>query len=270
MNPAWWTPARAEALERSDPDAYRTDFLAEFADPDTALIAGTHLDRAMRSEPVELRPPEGDRYEYAAEMDPGTRSNAWTLIVTKMVGRRTVICLAREWKGSKAMPLSSREVLREIAALLAPYRIAHSEEGRRRVGTDQWSVDALRDLGKDMGLDLIEFPATRSSNDDGYLELARRFELGEIELAPVPNLVSDLRRLRRITTAGSVRIDLPQTSDGRHCDFGPPLMRAAQRATYQPQAQDLRPQWQIEQDASLARARSKHVKHEVPWWKRSA
>jgi hypothetical protein len=270
MNPVWWTPERAARMEREDPDAYRTDFLAEFADPETALIAGTHLDVSTRESPAELRPPEGDRYEYAAEMDPGTRSNAWTLIVTKMVDRKTVVCLAREWKGSKAMPLSSLEVLREIAGLLAPYKIAHSEDGRRRVGTDQWSVDALRDLGKGLGLDLIEFPATRSSNDDGYLELARRFELGEIELAPVPNLISDLRRLRRITTAGGVHIDLPETSDGRHCDFAPPLMRAAQRHTAQPAAVDPRPQWRREQDASMARAIKTHVKSEVPWWKRTA
>jgi hypothetical protein len=268
MNPQWWTPQRIAELERTNPDAYRTDFLAEFADPDSALIAGAHLELALRG-PEDLPFEQG--WEYAAEMDPGTRSNAWTLVVSRMLGRRTQIVLAKEWRGSKSKPLSSKEVLRDIASILAPYNIAHSQEGRRRIGTDQWSVDALRDIGKDFGLDLIEFTATRSSNDDGYLELARRFELGEVEIPDSPTLLSDLRRLRRITTAGGVRVDLPQTSDGRHCDYAPPIMRAAQRMTAQPKKADVRPIWKQEQDAAFEHARQKHGrKVEVPWWKRSA
>jgi hypothetical protein len=193
--------------------------------------------------------------------------------VTRMLGKKTQVVLAKEWRGSKVHPLSSRDTLREIAHLLAPYRIAHSAEGQPRVGTDQWSVDALRDLAKDpaIRLDLIEFPATRASNDDGYLELARRFELGEIDMPALPSMLSDLRRLRRITTSGSVRVELPQTSDGRHCDFAPPLMRAAQRATAQPAVRDPRPLWKQEQDEALERAKRTHGrKAEVPWWKRSA
>src|ERR1019366_649507 len=33
MNPTWWTPARCESLQRSNPTAYTTDVLAGFADP---------------------------------------------------------------------------------------------------------------------------------------------------------------------------------------------------------------------------------------------
>lgn len=271
MNPQWWTPARAAELAETNPDAYRTDFLAEFSDPESALIAGAHLERATRATPLELVPedPRTDRWEYAAEMDPATRGNAWTLVVTKRVGRKTVVCLAREWKGSRVRPLAIKEVLREIAELLQPFKIAQSEDGRRRVGTDQHALEQLRQVGKEVGLDVVEFPGTRAGNDNGYFELARRFELGEIEIPALPNLLSDLRRLRKVVVAGGVHVELPKSSDGRHCDFAPPIMRASQRATRQPVREDPRPPWQREQEASLARARARYAPPaEVPWWKR--
>ena len=284
MNPKWWTPERILELEQNNPDAYQTDFLAEFADPDSALIAGIHIDQSVREKPEILVPPDPrlDPYEYAAEMDPATRGNAWTLIVTKKVGKKSIVCLAHEWRGTKTKPLSSKKVLDEISQLLAPYKISHSPEGRKRVGSDQAGIDILRELGRDVAkeaamrdeirddLDIIEFPATRASNNEGYLELARRFELGEIEIPNVPNLISDMRRLRKKTTAQTFYIDLPITSDGRHCDFAPALMRAAQRDTYQPQAKDERPQWKIEQERSLEQAKKKFGRRpEKPWWQRT-
>jgi hypothetical protein len=284
MNRRWWTPERIAELERTNPDAYQTDYLAEFADPDAALIAGVHIDAATRQAPLDLVPgePRLDPYEYAAEMDPATRGNGWTLVVTRRVGRKTQVCLAREWRGTKTAPLSSKRVLAEMAALLIPFRIANSPDGRKRVGSDQAGIDLLRELGRDVGdeaarrgeelpaLDIVEFPATRKSNNEGYVEMARRFELGEMEIPNVPNLVSDLRRLRKKVTQAGFYIDLPTTSDGRHCDFAPSLMRAAQRETYQPGKVDPRPQWKVEQDASIERAIKKHVRHnETPWWKRS-
>ena len=299
MNPRWWTPQRILELEAANPDAYQTDYLAEFADPDSALIAGVHIDASIRHAPLELIPPpttqgmpypnidNRDEYEYAAEMDPATRGNAWTLVVTKKVGKKTIVALAREWQGTKTKPLSSKKVLDEISQLLAPFRIAHSPEGRKRIGSDQAGIDILRELGRDVAaeaklrtrpgereeyrdnLDIVEFPATRASNTEGYLELARRFELGEIEIPNIPNLISDMRRLRKKTTSQTFYIDLPITSDGRHCDYAPALMRAAQRETYQPHAKDERPQWKIEQEKSLKSAQKKYGRTPtLPWWRR--
>ena len=269
MNPSWWTPARIEDVKRN-PDAYKTDFLAEFADAEGALIPGVHIEAAVRAAPADVPPENG--YQYAAEMDPGVRSNAWTLVVTRMVGKRTQCVLAREWTGSKTEPIDPIATLRAVRACVAPYRV-------ERVGSDQYGIDFIRAIGRDLRdkdgnptpLEVTEYQATRKSNDEGYTDLAQRFAVGEMEIPDNPNLVSDLRRLVRKTVATGIHIDLPQTSDGRHCDFAPALMRAAQRGTAQPKVADPRPQVQVEQEASLARAVKRYGrKAEVPWWKRSA
>lgn len=258
MNPVWWTPQRIEDVKRN-PDAYQTDFLAEFADPESALIAGVHIDAAIRTGSLELEAEHG--YQYAAEMDPGVRSNAWTLVITRMVGPKTQVVCAREWIGSKTAPVEVMKTLTEIRDVCARYRI-------QRVGSDQFGIDFIREMGRMVGLDVIEFPATRASNDGGYLELAKRFAVGEVEIPDLAPLVSDLRRLVRKTTAAGVHVDLPQTSDGRHCDYAPALMRAAQRNTAQPTPADQRPEWKQQQDAALARAQKKYgPKPAQPWWK---
>ena len=260
LNPVWWTPERIDEVERDNPTAYRTDFLAEFADAEEALISSVELERCTRAS-GNLPPERG--YEYAAEMDPATRSNGWTLCVSKREGTKSIIVLAKEWRGTRASPLSPERVFQEMAGILEPY-------GVTSVGTDQWSADANADLAKQCGLRLDEWPATGRSNSEGYMELRARISVGDVELPNDPVLLADLRRIRRVTTQAGIAIHLPNTNDGRHCDYAPAVMRVAQRLTDCPKPVDERPEWKRQQDAIFQSVRKKYgAKPAVPFWKRA-
>src|SRR5260370_18731002 len=79
MNPVWWTRDRVEQLRRQDEQAYRTDVLGQFPDPESSLFSSTEIERATRKGPLVLEREDG--HSYAAAMDPGTRGNASTLTV---------------------------------------------------------------------------------------------------------------------------------------------------------------------------------------------
>ena len=157
MNPAWWTPARCAEAKTADPDAYVTDVLAEFASLEESLFNGVELERATRNEPepYELEPLAD--HHYVAAMDPATRSNSWTLVIATREGRMKRIVLARQWTGTKLDPLSPRDVFRAMAPTLRRYRI-------ESVWTDQYYVDALRDIAAEVGIRLVQIKISEHEN----------------------------------------------------------------------------------------------------------
>lgn len=219
MNPVTWTPEKiAEA--KKDPDAYRTDVMAEFASPEEALFSSESIDRCTRKTPAVVPPKLGNTY-YAA-MDPATRGNGWTLAIATREGGHTVVVKACEWQGSRESPLDPGEVLAEIAGILASY-------GLQVIDTDQAMGDALVKLGRQVGLTLRPCTLNQNSRARRYLAIRTRLDSGEIELPPVARLRTDLLHLRKRVTPGGMAVDLPMTSDGRHCDYAPALMLVLSR-----------------------------------------
>jgi hypothetical protein len=236
MNPTWWTPARCEALRKSNPSAYVTDVEAGFADPSTSFLTQSEVRAATRTDAALVLPPRTGRgYQFA--MDPATRRNAWTLVGIAYYAdadavTRYEVVLAREWVGTSARPLSPRHVLAEIARTIAPY-------GARAVFTDQHAADFVREMGAQAGLNVIirtitpgnsPEPATgkpqtpgRAFRGDLYANLKGAFATGAITVPNDPVLLRDLLSIRRRLTANRVTYDLPETSDGRHCDFAAAL-----------------------------------------------
>lgn len=259
MNPVWWTPARIESFKSNA--AYKSDFLAEFADAESSLLSGDELEACTRKEPLVLPSEVDDGYEYVAEMDPATRVNAWTLIVAKMTGKKHVIVLAKQWVPTRDGELSPAKILTEIRDVLAPYRVT-------RIGTDQWRADSLREIAKERGLALIDYTATRENKNEGYLELATKVRTGVVEFPNDPVLIADLRRLKRVTTANGFKIDEPSTGDGRHCDYAPAVRRAVQRVPRQPKPVDELTGAQRDQARYLAKAQERVRKKGKPWYAR--
>lgn len=223
MNPVWWTPEKIEALKAADADAFKTECEGEFADAETSMFPFVLLEAATRKEPLEL-PPETGR-EYVAAMDPGTRGNSWTLVVATRAQGKRVVAMARQWTGSRQDPLSPQKVLTETKEILAPYGVTVIE-------TDQFAVDALRDIARPLGLALSLKAATKVSNVEMYTSLLARLQDGLIELPPVPAVHADLVAVKKVTTngaTGSFRIDLPRSGGGRHCDYAPSIARALAR-----------------------------------------
>lgn len=216
MNPVWWTPERV-AKSREKPDVYRTDCLADFATPDEAMLSVELIERATRGEPRVL--PAEPGCAYTAAIDPATRGNGWTLIIATRKGKRKIIVRAEEWRGSRSEPLNPDVVLQEIAATLEPYRV-------KTVKTDQYMGDALTALARRHKLALIQIATSSQERAERWLAIRTRLEMGEIEIPPVPALRSDLLHLRKRTTTTGMGVELPETSDGRHCDYAPALMLA--------------------------------------------
>lgn len=220
MNPVLWTPEKCREAEAADPDAYRTDVLAEFASPEESLFSSESIGRATRKEPAVVPPKPG--HAYSAAMDPATRGNGWTLCIATREAGRTVVVRADEWIGSREKPLDPGEVLADVAGILAAYGITS-------VDTDQAMGDALLRLGRDVGLRLHPWTLNQQERARRYLTIRTKLDSGEIELPPVAKLRTDLLHLRKRVTPTGIAVDLPVTSDGRHCDFAPALMLVLSR-----------------------------------------
>lgn len=241
MNPFYWTPARVEAA-KADPDVYRTDVLAEFATAEESLFSATSVDACTRTV-LTLPPKPGNTY-YAA-MDPATRGNGWTLAIATREAGKTVVVRAEEWMGSKHEPLDPGIVLAEIAGILASYNL-------QSVDSDQWMGDALVTLGRQVGLNIATWRFTERERAEKYLAIRTRLDSGELELPPVPKMRTDLLHVRKRLTPGGMSVVLPQTSDGRHCDFAPTLMLVLSRLLPEP----VKPKV-LEEDPETARVRER-------------
>lgn len=231
MNPLHWTPERCEETRRADPEAYRTDVLGEFLTPEEALFPHLAIEGAVRRGQRDIEPdPET---VCVAAMDPATRGNAWTLCISGQRDGKRSILVSRQWIGTTANPLSPAVVLHEIAALCHRYRI-------RSVWTDQHSFDALRDIAAMSGLSLAQCVWSEAEKSRRYLQARTWIVDGEVELPDDPVLLADLRRVQRKAVASGIRIVLPETGDGRHCDFAPAVVLALTNAkqTYEPEPKE--------------------------------
>lgn len=217
MNPAYWTAERCAEFKARDPDGWETDGEANFATPAGAMYPDALLKRNTRKEPIELEPE--DHLTYVAACDPATRGNAWTLDIVTQIEGKLVVALSREWVGSRLEPLDPEEILQEIAAIVDAYRIKY-------VHTDQWSSDALKALARRYDLKLIEHTSQGAEVFERYQRILDELKIDNLELPPDPVLQADLRRVKKVVTRLGMAIDLPKTSDGRHCDHAPSLVLA--------------------------------------------
>lgn len=226
MNPSWWTPQRCEELRRSDPVQYQMDVEAEFADVGEALIPQILIAQATRAVPLVVE--YNKHHEYAAAMDPATRSNAWTLVIADRCNVKGVdgvlrdvkrIVFNQQWIGDPLAPLRPRDVLKEIAEILGDYELDMAY-------TDQWAAEALQDIAQTFGLTLVLEEWNAKENMDAYLSFRTAMEEGCVELPPDSQVAKDIRLIRKVAQPRGPTIRLGTTADGRHCDYAPALVRA--------------------------------------------
>ncbi len=212
LNPVAWTPEEQEELRSKDERSYRVNFLAEFMDPESAMYSSASVDAAMRRTELVVPPEPGKR--YTAAIDPAVRNNAWTFCIAETEdNRRFNVVLAKQWKGGST-PLVPSEVFKEMAPDLDAYGCKLS------VRTDQWSVDALRELALQQGIGLSSVTITVSNKTKMYESVKVRLDEHLLELPPDPAMRSDLLNVKkRISADGGFKVVLPETGDGRHCDY---------------------------------------------------
>lgn len=226
MNPYWWTPERCRALQRKNPQAYITDVLGRFADAEQGLVPNAVIEACTRKSPLHIDFEPG--HDYRAAMDPGVRTNAWTLVICdcirKQIAKGVFIKLKRvvfhtEWRGTSAAPLSPKAVLAECAEILKAYELFWAY-------TDQYAAEANIDLAAEFGLQLVVDDWTAQNKATCALNLQAQMSAGLIEIPDDVQFRRDIRLVKRKAIAKGVQIIMPQTPDGRHCDFFPPLMKA--------------------------------------------
>lgn len=224
LNPVTVSREMVEAIRAKTPDVAAREYDAQWLDPDTAFFAGQHLEAAQRRTPLEL--PFDELCHYVAAIDPGTRANSWTLIVAtkpqkvstdgSLVDKISVV-LAREWKGSRQDPLSPDKVMGEIAEVVKPY-------GVTTVASDIHMADALRDIGNRHGISVWADTAITSKKKLDMFETLRALLAdGRLEIPAVPELLADLRHVRKRVAANAISVHLPVTPNGRHCDYASAL-----------------------------------------------
>lgn len=216
LNPTYWTPKRCNDLKRRNPNAYRTDVLCEFADPESGLLSPVAIDAAVRPAPLEL--PFDPSAFYCAAVDPsggGAKGNAASLVIVKTEhtddGPRYRVALAREWQG-----LDPEGYMAEMAACCHRF-------GLRAATTDAYAPGLVVALSKRHGLNLVPRPGML---DRDGLDFAALLHGGRGELSPGPQLKADLLGARRQVTQKGEKVVLPRTSDGRHADYFPAVAAA--------------------------------------------
>lgn len=220
LNPSF-PQAQIDAVRADNPDVASREHDAGWLDADSAFLPATIVDPAIRKELWRTGT------ATAAGMDTATRGNSWTLAVAWSehgpdgAQQRIIIGGVWSWTGSKSAPLSPRDTLIEIARVLAPYRIT-------RIHVDSWSFDAMADHARAAGLELIEHPA--GDRDLPYQRLRVLLGNGDLELPPDPVMRSDLLAMRQRANSAGVKIHLPRTANGRHCDYAPSVALAAMHA----------------------------------------
>lgn len=239
VNPVWWTKDRCSALEAQDFQAFRTDVLGQFADPETALVSSAEVDRATRKGPLVLEREHG--HTYVAAMDPATRGNAWTLVVACRKRREdgrgyTCIALAKQWQGSKHDPLDPDVVLAEIARICASY-------GVESTWTDQLAADFVRTIAQRHKLAVVDEPVTALNKVEMFESMRMRLADDGLEIPDDPVVRADLLGVRKKVRINGLSIDLPRTADGRHADYAAAIAIAASKARTEPLGEDLRPEF---------------------------
>lgn len=219
------TEAETRILEPDEAKWAREYKAVPQAEAESSLLSELLVDRATRQPPEPWDLPYREGWRYSAAMDPATRGNSWTLaIAAKGPDGKRRVAAAREWRGTPSFPLSPRNVLAEIAAILGEY-------GLRWVVTDQAAVDHLRDLAP-RGLSLIEAPWSPKTKQEAYEHVLKLLQAEALELHPEPKVKVDLLGIRKRLTRNGVSYELAEVK-GRHSDFAPAVALAVDDARFE-------------------------------------
>jgi Terminase large subunit, T4likevirus-type, N-terminal len=205
--------------ERRDPDVFRGEYLAEFIGGGGAFLDPEDLAAAV-ADRAELLPEHADG--WVAGLDPAFSSDPFGLALVgrdRNDRRRLLLGVARAWQPRRRGSFEESRafettVLAEVAEVCRRYRA--------RVVTDQYAAPSIVDFLRRRGLSVRTVPMTVSSKTDAFVELRARLASGGLELYEVPQLLTELRRLRSKVSAGSSRVVNPRVG-GSHGDLAQAL-----------------------------------------------
>lgn len=181
-----------QRLEAEDPEAYRSEVLAEFRQGLTALFDADAI-AACVADWRELPPVDGVQYHGFSDPS-GGRQDAFTLAIGHRDDDRAVVDCMRVWPA----PFDPAAVIGEAARVLRSYG-CQDVEGDRYAGA--FPAEAFRAHG-------ITYRTAMLDRSGLYLELLPAVNAGRVILPHEPRLLRELRGLeRRRGSAGRDRVD---------------------------------------------------------------
>ena len=213
-----------EAEQARDPEAFRSEYLAEFVGSGGAFLDPAVIEQAV-ADRHELLPEHASG--WVAGLDPAFASDPFGLAI---LGRRDgglVLGWVQAWTPRKrwfrkAESFEERrdvedEVLAEVADVCRRY-------GARCV-TDQFAAAQVVDRLRTFGVSVQAVPMTATSKTQAFQELRARLHMGELELYRDEQLLVELGRLRTRYAAGSSSVINPRVGQS-HGDLAQALALA--------------------------------------------
>ena len=212
-----------ENEKKRDPDNYRREYEAEFAEAVSAFIPADAIASCVVAGRTSV-PPTPRRHRYTAAIDAAFKGDRFTFAVVhrdRQADRFVVDHLAG-WEGSRQDPVRLGRVIPEIRSVLEKYRL-------RTVFGDQFGSEPLRQVFSTVGITFTESPFTVQTKADMYATLRSLIMDGRIELLDHPASLKELRSLEiHLLPGGHPRIGHPSRG-GLHDDYADAIALAVSK-----------------------------------------
>jgi hypothetical protein len=208
-------------MERDDPEAYRSEVLAEFRAGVSTFFDPEALAACVAGDVIERGPVAG--CDYVAHFDPsGGRHDAAALAVAHAEGERMVLDVLRVWPS----PHNPTGVATEAGDVVRAYGISEVQ-GDRYAG--EFPAEAFRACG-------IEYVPSERDTSATFLAVLPLVNSDRVVLLDQPDLLRELRSLeRRRGASGRDRVSHPPGGhDDRAAAAAGALVRAASEASEPP------------------------------------
>lgn len=183
-----------ESTARKDPRAFERECLARFQDS----LSG-FLDSALLRQAVDVgctgRPPEPRNF-YVAAIDPAFRRDAFGFCIAHADPEKGIVIDYLDRATPEAgMKIDPTLRMAEVARVCKQYRVME-------VLTDQFSIEALKQIGQGLGLVLREVPFTGKSKAAIYANLQQLLNTRRLRLLDHPETLRELLLLERQNLQG--------------------------------------------------------------------
>ena len=183
-----------EGYQKKDPRAFERECLARFQDSLSGFLDSALLRKAV-APGITGRPPEPTNF-YVAAIDPAFRGDAFGFCIAHASETEGVVVdyLLRELPtgGEKVDP---EKMLAAVAAICRRYRVLE-------VLTDQFSIEALKQLASHQGLSLREVTFSGKSKAAIYANLQQLLNTNRLHLLDHPETLRELMALERQNLQG--------------------------------------------------------------------
>jgi phage terminase large subunit-like protein len=228
MNPHVTGEFLAQQLAALGELEFAREFLAEFGAGGLNFIEQSAL-RACVGDFREVLPSDGRGWTIGADMSFSTDPAAWVAAAHSSTDGGSLIVghADRRVHGSRKRRVrrSRDEETARIEAVVADVCEVARRYQVSRVIVDQHLPGVVVDEFSKHGVYAVVRPWTAASLTMAAQSLRARVDSGRIEICDVPQLISEIGRLRTRYRAGSAVVEVPRSGDG-HCDMAVALLAA--------------------------------------------